>query len=74
MIPITTRHIVTADGEVVRKVEHLAFPVELRGKWRGTRFGEVPAPAFDCPAKAHAWALRPRRRSDGAARQYRFST
>lgn len=57
MLPITTRYIVTTHGEPAGKVEHLAFPVELRGKWRGTRFGETPGPAFDCPAKAHAWVL-----------------
>ena len=57
MLPITARYIVTTGGEEVGKVECLAFPVELRGKWRGTRFGEAPGPAGDCPAQAHAWAL-----------------
>lgn len=57
MLPIATRYIVSVDTEPVGKVERLAFPVELRGKWRGTHFGCAPGPVVDCPAKAHAWVL-----------------
>ncbi len=57
MIPISTRYIVSVSGEPVGKVEQLAHPVALRGKWRGTRFGYVPGPAVEHPAQAHAWVL-----------------